>query len=240
MTSYNVANFRFIRINCPSCNEQYQYTNEGTGIDPDDQSIEQWSYEIYSNTEEQALLPIIAKCTNCSAFIWPEINENSEVKVFGNSQEAYQALNATKRPTWLNAPDYVQVIQNNDIDRNKIQLLLEEFWLECCASYRVTYEYEEDSTKCEWPVVDNFNILEQFVPMLDDSSDLLKFEKADVLRGLGRFTEAQKLFRQIRDSELTVAKKYLIKMCKKKIAYPVVIPKKQKGWGFLTSLFGGW
>lgn len=226
MTSYNVEAFLFRFIICPHCKQEYHYTDDGSGIDFDEPDYILWSCDIPAPHDplehlHYVSMPDICKCTSCQSIIWNEEGVNTHCKRMENSEVAWATLNSSSRPGHLSWDELLTLSEDVQLSEAQQIKALRYFMGSCNYEYMLYFGSSEEIT---WPPTPAFFKSERLLPYLSSVDVIDQFDKAELLRNLGRFSEARQLLKQVEDRNYKRIANYLIGICRKEISRPVIIP----------------
>lgn len=239
MTSYDVSSFRYRFLTCPSCKHEYHYTTDGNGIDPDEEDFILWSFDLdmlLDSNEKVNDIPVasISRCIKCKSIIWAEEGVNSYCEIPQHEDSGWAMLNSSSRPKSLSIDELYSISQDKSLSDIQKQKALISFWETCCFEFKF---YQEQNEEIMWPPNSGFSVLYELVPTLSEDSDFNRMRKAELLRNLASFKEAEALLRQIKSNKLKRSASYLVRMCNKEISQPVIIPPKMSITDWVTSWF---
>ena len=226
MTDYNLAGFRFRFLTCSHCKQEYCYTTDWSGIVPGEDDVILWSSNVlpYDPDEEDSPIPVssISRCTQCKEIIWAEEGVNTYCKKMLNWEAASAALKKAKRPDILNNEELLLLSSDQTLTQEQYIKVLNHFWGTFLSKYEIEYSFND--TYQEWSPTPEFYQLDKLLPHLPIETDTEKINKAELFRNLGKFAQAIDLLKNVKPGIWKRTANYLIKISKKNIAHPVIIP----------------
>ncbi len=178
----------------------------------------------YNPDEDDSTIPVssISRCTQCKSIIWAEEGVNTYCKKMLNWETASAALKKAKRPDILNNEELLLLSTDQTLAQEQRIMVLNHFWGSFLSKHEIEYSFND--AHAAWPPTPEFYRLDELLPYLPVEADTEKINKAELLRNLNKFKEAIGLLKTVKPGIWKRTANYLIKICKKSIAHPVIIP----------------
>ena len=156
--------------------------------------------------------PWLVKCQHCGTLIWiDEQTQVGEISPWGSETDARNLFPEARSVSIPTLQDYADFLVAGEIDKNKERYVrLRAWWVGNDPRRETGQSMQFDSFETK--------NLRAFLALLDEAEDNDRLMKAEVLRELGEFNEAENLLATEFDDELTQAVSVIRDLNQKKIA----------------------
>lgn len=156
--------------------------------------------------------PWLVKCQHCSTLIWiDEQTQVGEIALWGSETDDRNRFPEARPGSTPTLQDYADFLDAGESDKNKERYVrLRAWWAGNDPRRETGHSTQFDSFETQ--------NLRAFLALLDEAEDNDRLMKAEVLRELGEFNEAENLLATEFDDELTQAVSVIRDLNQKRIA----------------------